>query len=245
MSSSSARFRSNGASWITSRINPYAPWTAVLALVATALSCSRLPDYAAPQGELVDPNELDNSQLIAYRTLSRDDFLAKELPAHANRYARKIGAMTCARISTTPNTGFVAREVQSADEGTLLEARFRDLGFIALMDRKCSWWNPSEALPHAYVLQHEQIHFAITELGARKLDARAPAIVRDFQATATSQEDAQAQVRSKLESLIEQAMQELLERHLAFDEATSGVHAPAVQQRWFDEVSLELATTSN
>ena len=44
----------------------------------------------------------------------------------------------------------------------------RDLRFRAQMDRKCSWWNPKDlGFPQEYILEHEQIHFALCELGAR------------------------------------------------------------------------------
>lgn len=61
-------------------------------------ACSRLPDYAAPQGRIVDPAEVSSADIIPYRTLSPADFCARDLPAHANTYARKIGALTCARL---------------------------------------------------------------------------------------------------------------------------------------------------
>ena len=48
--------------------------------------------------------------------------------------------------------------------------------------KKPAWWNDKIASEQpAYVLEHEQIHFAIFELEARALNARAEAISRDME----------------------------------------------------------------
>jgi hypothetical protein len=48
--------------------------------------------------------------------------------------------------------------------------RIDHLAFEAVMIPERSWWNPAiQANMTGYVLQHEQIHFALTELAARKL----------------------------------------------------------------------------
>src|SRR6187549_2978988 len=217
---------------------------AFVAGVGLVAGCSRLPEYAAPQGRVADPNELSGGDTIAYRTLTRSDFKASRLPANANAYAQKIGAMTCARVSTTADTGFVTRETRDASGAVSVEVRFQRLGFVALMDRDCSWWNPVESLPESYVLQHEQIHFAITELGARALNTRAPSLMRDIGFVTSSQDEAKSRMRDELEQLLQEAMDELVERHRDFDEDTSGIYEPAAQERWFQQVSEELEARS-
>lgn len=197
------------------------------------------PRYLEPSGRLLASSETTPSDVIGYRQLSRADFKASSLPAEASPSAKKIGAMTCARISTTPETGFVAHEVDTPS-GPRLQVRFRELGFVALMDRGCSWWNPSKSLPHDYVLEHEQVHFAITELGARHLDRQAPQIVAEFRAEAETHEEARAIVRAKLEAIIKKSMQELIERHRQFDESTSGRYNPEGQRQWLDQLNREL-----
>jgi hypothetical protein len=201
------------------------------------------PVYVEPKGRVSTSSETQSSDVIRYRQLSRADFKASSLPVEASPSARKIGAMTCARISTTPETGFVAREVDDPN-GPRLEIHFRQLGFVALMDRSCSWWNPSKSLPHDYVLEHEQVHFAITELGARLLDRQAAKIVAEFRARVQTYEEARDIVREKLEGMIEKSMQELIERHRQFDESTSGRYNPEVQRQWIDRLNRELEESS-
>src|SRR5688572_11610342 len=93
-------------------------------LVCLVAGCSRLPEYAAPRGRMADPSELSSGDTIAYRTLTRADFKASRAPANADAYAQKMGAMTCARVSTTPDTAIVTRETEDAT-GARVEVRFQ------------------------------------------------------------------------------------------------------------------------
>jgi hypothetical protein len=110
------------------------------------------------------------------------------------------------------------------------------------MNRDCSWWNAeSSNLPEEYVLQHEQIHFALTELEARKLNAKAGELAASFVARGGSEDEVQAEFQKKVNGVLEEALERLLERNRKFDEDTSAKYAPKVQQRWFDEVKRDLA----
>ena len=52
--------------------------------------------------------------------------------------------------------------------GTISQLKFKTV-FVP----ECSWWNPNLAKNgENYVLQHDQIHFALTELAARKLTSK-------------------------------------------------------------------------
>ena len=48
---------------------------------------------------------------------------------------------------------------------------FEDLEYLSLLDREGSWWNPKAKTNAEWVLRHEQLHFAITELAARRGNA--------------------------------------------------------------------------
>jgi hypothetical protein len=213
-------------------------------LLAIGMGCASAPATHLPRQQATASTQDADDDVITYRLLTRQDFKADSLSPEANPYAKKIGAMTCARISTTPDTGFVSREVLTAAGERRVEARFRRLGFAAMMDRRCSWWNPNEALPTDYVLQHEQIHFAITELKARELDAQAPDLVKKFAVSAASHEEARAMIRAELERLLQEAMAALSERQRDFDEATSGKYDPKAQQQWLETVVRELEASA-
>lgn len=203
--------------------------------------CTRLPDFAAPKGGVIDPSKVDRSDTIRYRTLTRDDFRAEQPPAHLAEHAQKLGALTCANVITTPDTQVQIR--QDPEAGTYV-ARLLSLGFIAEMDRKCSWWNTKQKSANdAYVLQHEQIHFALAELAARRQNVRAARMVSELVITASSAEDAQRQIQEQVTSVVQDAMEELIEENHDFDVDTSLEHDPEKQDEWFRRVTAELAAT--
>jgi len=124
---------------------------------------------------------------------------------------------------------------------TVLEARVD-----ARMDRGCSWWNPNDrGLPQAYILQHEQIHFALFELAARKLNAELAALMSRFRATAPTEAEARTQAEREVVGLIRSASAPLLARTRAFDEDTSMGHRPEAQARWWTKIQAELAATAD
>jgi predicted secreted Zn-dependent protease len=105
------------------------------------------------------------------------------------------------------------------------------------MDRSCSWWNPKDiGLPADYILQHEQIHFALTELAARDATARVKSITGKGRTPQAAADDFQARVAR----LMHEIVSELKERSTQFDEATSGRYAPEAQEGWWRRVASEL-----
>jgi hypothetical protein len=116
------------------------------------------------------------------------------------------------------------------------------LKFRAQMDRRRSWWNPNlKQVPLRYVLQHEQIHFAIAEVEARKLNASSQALTARMHAEGESQEQVKNAIQKKLNDVIEEALGDLVDRNSQFDEDTSARYAPKKQDEWFRRVTAELA----
>lgn len=210
----------------------------LLALAALLTTCSRLPDYAKGEGGIVDPSKVDVSDLITYRTLSREDFKADEPPAEKRKYAEQLGALTCAYVMSTPETQIWVQEIRDSGGDSSFEGKFKQLGFQAFMDRKCSWYNPKgKNLSDAYVLQHEQIHFALAELEARRLNADSPRIIDEFRVTGSSLEEVQGILNEKLSTLLDEAMENLQDKNDDFDEETSMTYAPEAQKQWYERVT--------
>jgi hypothetical protein len=216
-------------------------WLFVLAL----LGCSTLPEYAAPKGGVVDAGKLDSSDVISYRQLTRADFRGTQAPTEFAAVAERVGAATCGQVRTTADTVFMInwrQESPTSEKHHWVEVK--KLGFMALMDRRCSWWNEKlAARAPGYVLQHEQIHFALYELGARKLNASVGALKRDMTAEGKSQEEVQAQAQRALNDALAKATEELLERNREFDEDTSLGYRPDRQRDWLNKVTAELVET--
>ena len=120
------------------------------------------------------------------------------------------------------------------------------LHFRAQMDRRRSWWNPKlKEIPEAYVLQHEQIHFAIAALEAQNLNASAAELTADMRAEGDSPDSVKEAIQVKLDDVIRAALTRLIDRNGKFDEDTSARYAPKKQDQWWQRVSSELRKKLN
>ena len=179
---------------------------------------------------------LQKGDRIAYRELTPADFRADAPPADMKKYAERMGAVTCAHVFTEPDPVYYIEQTSDGFRGA-----YERLSFVAKMDRECSWWNPKKGqVPKEYILQHEQIHFALAESAARRLDAQAKRIVAELRPKGPTQKSVEKVLVGTVESLMEKAMSDLMDRNLAFDRDTSNTYAPEKQQAWYDEVITEL-----
>lgn len=116
---------------------------------------------------------------------------------------------------------------------------------MATMDRSCSWWNQRNA-PYVepHLLQHEQIHFALHELGARDLNRRVKQIRLHFHHEADSAAEALAAADTFIRQVLHQAMTQVNERNERFDRETRFGTDRQRQLHWLDRINKELATTT-
>jgi len=216
-----------GSHWLPRILAAIAP------LLVTA-ACGRLPDYALPKAQLVDAAQLAGGDGVPYRHLTRADFRATAPPIENVGHAARMSAFTCANVVPQRELKVDVRQTQPRGE---FVARPKQVAFIAKMDRNCSWWNPKqEGARPDYVLQHEQIHFAIAEAGARELTGR----IRDLSATGSSPEQAATALQRAIDGIFRDAVEAMTARNTAFDRDTSGLSEPVLQQRWYDQLSAEL-----
>lgn len=121
--------------------------------------------------------------------------------------------------------------------GTISQLKFK-----AVFIPECSWWNPNLARNREkYVLQHEQIHFALTELAARKLTSEVSDEVKSYLAIGDTYIETQKEINEKLKTMVQEAMEVSMEEHTDFDEDTSMYYDPGVQRRWLQQVNANLA----
>jgi hypothetical protein len=217
------------------RILRWGPGLLALGLAAACAPGSSLPEFARPVGRVVRSDSVEAKDLIPYRELVREDFRGTGPPAPYAPYRDEVGAATCGLIS--PELQIRARRAGEEYEGYV-----ENLRFTALMDRECSWWNEdNDADPEDYVLQHEQIHFALFELAARRLDADASEIASHLRARGATPRLAMEATEARLRELLEDTARELLARSQAFDEDTSLSLDREAQREWADRVERELA----
>ena len=184
---------------------------------------------------------MDAADLVPYRTLSRRDFQGAEPPPALLPYRETLGAVTCGLILPGDEVEAKARRTP---EGAV-EVSITNLSFVAKMDRSCSWWNDRhDSQTDEYVLEHEQIHFALFELEVRALNAELASSDEQLRATAATAEAAQSATQNRLRALLQAAQGRALERSRHFDEDTSMSLNVEKQREWRERIALELARTA-
>jgi len=211
-------------------------WGILIVVGVLAISgCSTLPKHAEPKVRIIDGGA-EISDGISYRKLKRTDFKGKQPP---QGFDKRMAAVTC--VYTKPTIDKQAIEVQLDQTTQLLNVTFNNVQYRALMSRNCSWWNPDTIdSMEDYVLEHEQIHFALSEIAARRWSKAHPI---QFQVKAGSQEIIAQNLKKQFQRQFEEKMGELQARNLKFDEDTSHGNIPERHEEWLSLVRSELATS--
>lgn len=211
-----------------------------LAALLLAACASPLPEYARPSGQVASLAGRNTGNLIRYRTLTRADFQGSEPPPQVGAHRASLGAATCGMVGPSESSQIAVKPSKDGFTGFMPE-----LHFEAWMDRDCSWWNPDfERASPEYVLEHEQIHFAIFELHARRLNAEAGNIVRELRAHGDTPQAAAAAVEARFQTRIRKALDGVLAQSRAFDEDTSMSANAERQAEWARRIEEELAESA-
>ena len=218
---------------------------AVLSLsLALIPACARLPEYARPR--MVQADELRQALATGfpYRPLTPDDFRAASLSEQLAEHAERINAHATTLIRLTADSSF---RITSGDlyGQSYFFGRIERLAFEAVMLPDRSWWNPKiPANVRGYVLQHEQIHFALTELTARQLTIDIQQWASDVLVMEPTPQEVRAELSRQIKDRINAAMEVNLKRQAEFDEDTSLFFSPKWQQWWSLTVEEELKKTN-
>lgn len=224
-------------------MNHRCPFNTLLVLLLLALSaaCVRLPEHARPRFHAPENGVHSRGAGFGYRQLAVKDFEAESLTPDYHQYSHVINAQSC--VSIRPSRHSKIRIVQSYYRDMLLYlGTIPELTFEAIFIPSCSWWNPD--LPgkrEAYVLEHEQIHFALTELTARKLTNEVIEEMKGYLAIGNTYNEAQKEIMGNLKNIAQKATEASMEEHTDFDEDTSLFYDPKVQRRWLEKVNTRLA----
>jgi len=185
--------------------------------------CVHLPDYALPHIEETNSNHVSLKQGFTYRKLTVNDF---RRPSKDSKF-------------------IINSSYSNYYDQILWFGRIQSIAFEAVMLPDYSWWNPAVSRKKTpYVLQHEQIHFALMELAARHLTQQAQADIDDILVVDSSRQGAHEQLMERIAALIQAGNDEMIKEHTAFDEDTSLYNDPEKQQWWFDRVNNQLQETT-
>jgi hypothetical protein len=219
--------------------------TIILLTISSLTACARLPEYAKPRLFQIDEMHKVSSTDFTYRPLTLEDFRAVSLPEDLSRHGNMINAQSAIQIRVTADSNLHIRHWPLSDPRYYLGS-VNHLAFEAVMMPDHSWWNPKiKAAQTSYVLDHEQIHFALTELAARKLTSD----IREWASNLSVKDQTPQKVYSKIvqqiKDKIKLAMEANQKRHLEFDQDTSLFYAPSWQAWWFQKVEGELKQTES
>jgi hypothetical protein len=181
------------------------------------------------------------TELVFYRALSRADFRAEAAVGDAVTEAERVGATTCADISMRPDA-FTVRPERSVTGETLHVVSLDAPIFFAVFRPACSWWDPDGVLPEQDVLEHEQIHFALVELEARRMNGRVEQIAERVAASGIDLEATRRVALERLRAILEEARRTASGRAELFD-AQVYPHDRVRVRQWFLKISSELETT--
>ena len=216
-------------------------WVAVLVAFA---GCALAPPPVAEPSAAVAPEILPGTaDTITYGELTPRDFKAEWPPQELEAHGRLVGAVLCGKIVLGPDARIVAHAVHPTDANSPYVALMENLSFRAEMDRNCSWLNRRElaASSYPYILQHEQVHFAILELAARRLNGQAQRWMKEWTHTAASSDETVAEGRLYLERAMEALTADIARRNADFDRDTSFTASRSKQLLWFHQIQSELA----
>lgn len=213
----------------------------LLACLAVILfsACTRLPEYARPKMLAADDTG-ETTTAIAYRQLTRNDFQAVSPAPEMVHHNAQVNAHLATRIRPTTATRLVITA------GELYGARYffgsvEHLGFEAVMIPEQSWWNPRIPKNRIdYVLEHEQIHFTITEIAARQLTDQSRDWAAQILVIKPTPEEVRAELARMINERINAAKKQSLQRNEQFDEDTSMIFNPRRQKWWLATVEGEL-----
>ena len=224
--------------------NPDSSRLRLILLFLLLSGCAQLPEYARPRIVEFENRPASLNHGFTYRALTVDDFQAQSLPDDLVSHTQNIAAHACCRIRTTKDAsykitrGYLNQEIQYF--GTITH-----IAFEAVMVPACSWLNPKvteEKLD--YVLQHEQIHFALMEIAARDLTREAKGEAKNFLAIQSTYKATQSEVAATVKNLVRSTSEAVLKDHTAFDEETSLFYDPEIQQQWLERVEEQLLETT-
>lgn len=226
---------------ITISLSRYILIPLLLSLLLSS-GCGGLPEYAQPH--FFPADRTISGDTFTYRELTRADFQATSVPDRLSKHKKRLNAHTTVSIRPVFGAKYIVSKGMIGEQ-QLFHGRVENLAFEAVMIPEQSWWNPAVGSKRRdYVLQHEQIHFALMELAAKQLTLKVkedPFLVSVY---GNSVIDVKRDLSEELGRLLEETQRLSLESHTDFDEDTSMRHNPDIQQEWYDDVLAELLSLS-
>ena len=189
--------------------------------------------YGAPTGYV--PGDF-----IFYRELQRDDFRAKEMGNLKTAVQTDESLQPGAHVSITLLCVTTIRIYEQAADA--FEARLYDLRFYAMINRDDTWWNEEgDHVSEKWTLRHEQIHFDLAEVEARRLNKGRDVVMRTLVGNGDAPETAVLALQNLWAEHFQAVRDAFMAMEMQYDRETRhGKDLPA-QTRWFTKAKRGLA----
>ncbi len=205
----------------------------------TSLFLFILPNLLSA-GPPLDLSKVDSLDLTGYRSLERADFKGAHAPKQFLHGPVLPVAVSCIYVVVNPRARIYAESRMIDGVATFIPS-ISDLAFQAVLSRSCSWWNDEHNVSPAYVLEHEQVHFALYEIASRKLNKDAVGLIRALPVSTESAQAAVTATQRFLQERLNRTMQQVVNDNALFDRETSFGFQPERQQRWRKTVDGDLS----
>ena len=179
------------------------------------------------------------SDPIRHRELTRDDFQAARRAARARLLVAMRGAVPEAYVATSLVCMGRLRTEEPAPGR--FAVWYEDLEYLALVERDASWWNPRGRNAPEQVLGHEQVHFDLTELVARRANRRRGWHVAITRFEADDPREAMRGFAARWSAHMAALRAEWEALQARYDRETRHGTLPAAQAEWVARVRRELA----
>ena len=217
------------------------PRQLLLALFAVVTGCVVFEaPYLPPVPVNIDLREVDQSTLIPYRTLVVSDFKATSAPDEGK--LKYVDAMTLAFVMSTPCTLRVSACTDA--NSSCFEARVDSFCYVARMSQTQSWLNPKHKGTIRHILAHEQTHFAIAEVAARRANMHIDEIRDRVTARAPGDTLALRRAEKRFQAELDRIGKEVSARNIEFDENTKNGQRFRRDELWSKRLQEELEETT-
>jgi len=212
----------------------------VLSLLAWFGGC--LPGYFGIIRQIPYDESGQEEGGVSYRILTLEDFRSSASSDNAP-HSKKTGVVSCARIRMASKAKVVAIPQPLLRRGGFpgYIGNFTDLEFYAVLDRECLAWNQRNAEREVSILlEHEQAHFAIMEIAARRLNRQLYEGSLKFRFKGATQDEVGRAGEKIIANILTKGAERALARSQQFDLETDYGSLVVKQGSWVELLQEEM-----
>ena len=172
----------------------------------------------------VKPGDPPRSGLVGYRRLSWADFEPRNVASGSS-------AQTSAVLHATYKWGWMSR-------GSQFTGFISDVRIGAWFDPAGSWRKPDVRSDNTFLLEHEQRHFDLCEVGARMLRDRIMQIRGDIKGS--SDAEIKSKVQNIMNPLVTSFIDDVKRQQERYDKESNHSRNRRAQQDWNQRIQQDL-----